>query len=198
MLVKDIVADRFDLLAEQKFTDVFLSLQKIVECSYLSYIFEETETLKKISFLTNKEWQSLYITKNLINNCPLLLTGRRQTIENPLKATVLVWNDVTPSNNKQAQVNGIRAEFNIANGLSFAHEFWGVREMLAIAAEKTRYDFSTEVLMKHAQVVRNHLYQLRQIAIESFILNRHWLPTHVLAMRHGNTGLTHQLSHQLH
>lgn len=192
---QQIIQSHFDLLAEQKFMDVFLSLKRAVECTYMSYIFEEKESLKKISFLTNKEWQSIYITKDLIKNCPLLLTGRRQTIESPSKATILVWNDVTPSDRKQSQVNGMRSEFNIANGLSFSQEFWGVREMLAIAAEKSRHDFATEILTKHLEVVKNHSRRLRRIAIDSFVLNRYWLPTHVLAVQQYSPG---RLIHQLH
>lgn len=173
---QNIVLNRFDVLAEQMFMNVFISLKKFVECSYMFYAFEEKETLQKISFSTNKEWQSIYVAKGLSNNCPLLLTGRQQTIESHSRATILEWNNVIPSNRTQAQVNGIRSDFNIANGISFSQEFWGTREMLGIAAERGRVDFSTEILVKYLQVVRNHLIQLRQIAINSFRLNRHWLP----------------------
>lgn len=137
----------FNQSAESLFLDIFASLQKLIDCTYLFYMFENKNISKRITFSNNQEWQSIYVNDNLIIHCPLLYVGRQQINTSKSKSTILRWNDVVPESRHQRNVMGVRSEFNIANGISFAKEFNQVREMVGIAADVRNYTFTQDVIL---------------------------------------------------
>lgn len=166
--------ERFNNNAEMHFNDIYSALERLLSCTYLFYMFENTDISKRITFSTNLEWQSVYVNDNLIINCPLLYVGRNQMERSKSKSTILRWNDVTPSSKAQKNVMGIRDEFNIANGISFAREYLGIREMVGIASDVRNDGFSRDVIL-HMNTINAYLLQLRKIAICE-LTKKAWVP----------------------
>ncbi len=166
---------RFNNNAETHFQDIFQSLQKLIDCTYLFYMFENKNISKRITFSTNQEWQSIYVNDNLIVHCPLLYVGRHQMNNSPNKSTILRWNDIIPDNKSQQNVMGIRSEFNIANGISFAKEFYNIREMIGIAADTKNLSFTQDVIL-NMNAFNGHLLKLRHVAIAE-LNQQSWLPS---------------------
>lgn len=169
-----VINDSFDFCAESQFLRVFKTLENLVEATYLFYMFENKDISKRITFSTNQDWQAIYVNDNLLVNCPLLFVGRHQMNTSKSKSTILRWNDVNPENRLQRNVMGARSEFNIANGISFAKEFYNIREMIGIGADIKNTGFTRDLIL-NMPTITELLFQLRKIAMQE-IAQKSWAP----------------------
>lgn len=140
------------------FESAFNKLKNDFECNYISYIYQCDKY--KLAFVTHYEWMDLYINSDLNKSCSLIRVGLEKISLSKSKSVVLRWNDVQPTTKKERQVNGIRTEFNICNGISFGRKIFSASDYFGLAADIHNLDFPRKVIFssKGIRKIMNDLF----------------------------------------
>lgn len=145
------------------FNEIFSTLKIETDCTYLFYLVQNIHTNETIILTSNHEWQSEFIRGELIHHCPYVKFAMRYFSNPNNKEYLTIWNKLPPTTKEEAEVNGIRGEFNIANGLSYTHQKSGIREALGIAGDKKDTDFYRRFLTSE-DLIKKTLLHLRELA----------------------------------
>lgn len=161
---------------EDLFFETFCTFEKRYGCTYLAFMLEGLENMVRVNFISNKAWHNIFINDHYIDFCPLVEVGRL------VDSIILNWNSV-PINTKSArEVVGVRADHNIANGISFANilDYCGVRakEMIGMGADIKHYDFA-RLIVNDISNVQEILKKLRTKTIHKMLHDRLLLFEHV-------------------
>ena len=143
------------------FKGSYEKLHAQIKCTYLFYQLEIYSC--KVTYSTHSEWMDMYINKSLMQKCPILRGGVSKMNRSKDNSVLLRWNDVIPSNSDEKKTNGLRAEFNICNGMSYGKKWKNATEYLGIATKKDNIHFTREIIL-NPSLVRTELQLLRNAA----------------------------------
>ena len=148
------------------FERVFCDLKKKFDCTYMFYQYSYHDF--KLSFSTNTEWMDEYVGHLLIDKCPLIRMGLQKISSSKTSAILLRWNDILPISKDEKNTVGIRAEFNICNGISFARKLFSSTEYFGMAADAKHNHFSRNIILD-SQYVKELMNQLRCASINNLM-----------------------------
>ncbi len=153
------VVRSFDIICEQ--------LAINFECTYVSYALELSRK-KRVHYFSNKQWEAAFINEKLIADCPLLEFSQQTN------ASMLEWNSLTGFMNKQQQkVMQARQSFNIGNGIALRQMFYGMSEIVTLAANKNNKNMSSYIL-SNLEHVKKYIYEIRLLGISN-MLTQGWI-----------------------
>ncbi len=132
------------------FEQIYQDLAYNYGCTYMSYVYEQPGV--RVTHASNKEWNGLYFGEKLLDKCGLFRIGKHFMQQSGCNETVFRWNDVQTVNDNEHEINGIRTEFNIHNGLSFGKTFFGTKEFLGLATDKYHTDFPRLLVMNRPEI----------------------------------------------
>lgn len=132
------------------FKETCNELRDSFECSYVSYLYQYKHF--KLSLVTHSDWMDLYLNQSLISNCSLIRVGLEKIASSKTKNVILRWNDVLPISKAEKNTNGLRAEFNICNGISFGRKIFGASDYFGMATDRKNYDFPRDIIINSVKV----------------------------------------------
>ncbi|RLV57899.1 hypothetical protein D5018_20155 [Parashewanella curva] len=132
------------------FEQIYQDLAYNYGCTYMSYVYEHQSS--RVTHSTHPEWNSIYFGDKLLDRCGLFRVGKQFMKLNGYNETVFRWNDVNTISKDEFEINGIRTEFNIHNGLSFGKTFFGSKEFLGLATDKHHTDFPMLLVHNKAEM----------------------------------------------
>lgn len=154
----------FDDLYKTKFMSIFKYLQKKYGCTYLFYLLKNIKTKKTIMFTSSIEWQKMFIENKLMDHCPISQFGVKMVAKSTRADFISIWNQIPITTKEQANVCGVRSEFNIANGVSFTCQNSSFMEAISLAGEKKHYDFYKQILFDDINMLQHVAHEIEAIA----------------------------------
>lgn len=137
---------------------LFTELQKIIGCTYITYVFEDFETNKLCYFSTDPKWQEEFILTGMVNNCHIYLNA----IENSNNGMyAIVWNYLKKLTKLQKEIHHYRESKNISNGIGFLQQTNNFRESFSFASKKNNDNFYRN--FADYKKIKNYLTTLREI-----------------------------------
>ncbi|MBM7074419.1 hypothetical protein JQC92_20740 [Shewanella sp. 202IG2-18] len=165
-----------NIIATPHFNDTFEQIYHDLAynygCTYMSYVFEHHG--HRVTHATNKEWNSIYFGDNLLDRCALFRVGKHFMTRKGCFETVFRWNDIKTVSTDEHEINGIRTEFKIHNGLSFGKSYHGSKEFLGLATDKGHTDFPQLLLMNKPEMDW-FLMRMRRVAFRERMMQKCFL-----------------------
>ncbi|HLB56279.1 MAG TPA: autoinducer binding domain-containing protein [Coxiellaceae bacterium] len=157
--------NEFPDYAKKIFYNLFQTLSYKYGCTYFSYYVEVYEHQKRLSFTTDRKWTEIFISENLIKDCPLMHVGWNA------KKIILDWDTAPITTKQQRNVVGIRSEFGYSHGVSFSNKVFGLMESLGMATDKTNKLFK-ELILEDTKNISNILKQFSCVSHKVLALNK--------------------------
>ncbi|MCL1077110.1 hypothetical protein D5R81_07670 [Parashewanella spongiae] len=161
-----------NIIATTHFNDTFEQIYQDLAynygCTYMSYVFEHKG--HRVTHATNQEWNSIYFGENLLDRCALFRLGKRFMTRKGCFETVFRWNDIKTVSKDEHEINGIRTEFKIHNGLSFGKSYHGSKEFLGLATDKSHQTFPQLLLMNKPEMDW-FLLRMRRVAFRERLMS---------------------------
>lgn len=157
--------DSFPESAKKTFYSLFQTLNEKYGCTYFSYYVEIYKYQKRLSFTTDNKWTEVFISNNLIKDCPLMSVGWN------LNKVILDWDTAPILTKQQRNVVGVRSEFGYRHGLSFSNKVFGIMESLGMATDKTNQSFK-ELIFEDLSEICNILKQFSCASHKILSLNK--------------------------
>lgn len=143
---------------------LFFKLSKLINLTYLTYLYEDFSKNEKFFYTSNCEWQNLLINEKLINCCPVYQAAFTYLAHIKDGNIIIPWVNAPPKNKNQKDVCGMRNEFNISNGIGYGFQHKGIRESIAFAGNLQDINFYN-YFIQNKRVVFLYLSIMRNIFI---------------------------------
>ena len=123
--------------------------------TYLSLIVFDKSSNVIISKSSNPDWSSEFMETGLYKDCHLLQAASSLMSIND--SFLLVWDTVSPSEEKQKNLEEIRKQKNIMHGVGFcSKDLLGNKVFLNIAGKYSDINFGLNVLKERKEVYKKN------------------------------------------
>lgn len=132
--------------SSKSLNNYFNKIQKILGCTYIFYIYEDSIRNRKIVYSSDWKWQNLLIGENLINDCPVFKAATNG-FSTGKSLILLPWNEIHCQTSKEKDITLLRTEYNIANGIGFCCKSAYHREGIGFGADAKDYNFYQRLIV---------------------------------------------------
>lgn len=148
--------------SKNNFNKVFSTFREKTDGNYLLYILQNLKTNETMILSSNPAWGEIFLKNDLLYECKLVKFAGKYFREHGSGSLITIWNDIPASSKMEKTIDGMRTEFNIANGLCYTHQYTNIREAITLAADPKYKDFHRQFFKNH--IISDTIKSLRGIA----------------------------------